>query len=352
MATVEAATTVTPAPAAPAPTPTAEATPAEKPPEPVVRKKPVADPAKLEALREAKGLKPKEGSPESPKGSAGETKPANGSAGAGQDATTAKPGSPADGDPDLAMRLARIARQEDALRAARAEAEAVKGDLTSWREFKELKGKAPAEALGKLFTPEEREQLYWLLNDEVLAKDPQKPKDAAQLAREEAEKLLAERDAKAKEEANAAQAARARAHAEGFAKSVSDAFDTEHAKYPLARGVEVALEEHSFKDGTKGEVLVFRHGDISLSMGAEFEKGTKHTPASVLQFFQTERERQLEAAGYTRQKVEAQSGGEKPQSPNTATAGWQAGSGPSAKDDAKLTVRQSAEAIKRKHFKR
>jgi hypothetical protein len=79
--------------------------------------------------------------------------------------------------------------------------------------------------------------------------------------------------------------------------------------------------------------------------------GRRRTRQQVLDHFQKVYESEIEAAGYTRQKVEAQPGGEGPRGTNTITSEWSAGAGAASSDHGK-SRRESSEEIKRRHFKR
>ena len=333
MPTVEAASPATPAPAA-APAPGAPATPpaAETPPAPAetpppARDKPRADPSKVRAILEERANRGKPTSARTPPAPAeAEAAPAA--------AEPPKKPDPGEGDPDLALRLARIATAEDRARVATAEAKKVEAELREYRAWKETKARDPLAVVVQNLTPEQQTELYWKLNDHVLKSDPDRPKDPAELARQAAREEWERLDKERQERERGSKETQFEQARTWYVGEVAKTFDASPAKWPAiaARGVAA--------------------GDIHAFAEAEFKRtGTAPDAATVLDHFQREYEAQFEAQGYTRRKVEAQPGGEKPRSgTTTVTQEWSAGAGaPSSKPDSEKSLRELREEIKRKH---
>jgi hypothetical protein len=324
-------TTSTPPPpteTAPPPTEGGE-TPAPKP-----RKQ--ADPEKVKAILEHAS----KGSPAStaetpPTGSSDGAASRNGAADAASSSKSSSGADAPDGDPALAKRLVRIAQAEDAARAAKAEAEASKAELAELRTWKEARSKDPLAAALHGLSDEQQDALYWSLNDRLLKRDPATPPDPAEVARkaarEEWERAQAERDAASKKQ-QTDQETQAQAW---YVGEVGKAFEAAPDKWPAVKARGVA------------------EGDIHSHAEAEYKRtGKVPDAAAVLDHFQRKYEADLEAAGYTRQKVEAQPGGTKPKPQSeTVTNEWSAGSVPPP-SSSEETLHEQRERIKRKHFKR
>jgi hypothetical protein len=242
-----------------------------------------------------------------------------------------------DGDPDLALRLAKVARAEDRARSATKEAESVKTELVEYRGWKEARAKDPVAAATAGLTPEQRDAVFWALNKEILEADPGRAKDpldeARRVAREELERIGKERtesDAKAQDQVRDQAAA-------SYVEGVATIFNAGPTKWPAvaAWGIQA--------------------GDIHTFAQEQWTKdGTVPDATTVLDHFEKQHQARIEAAGYTRQKVEAQPGGEgTANGTKTITNEWSAGAGTaSGKPDHEQSRRESSEAIKKRHFKR
>lgn len=310
------------------------------------KEKPRADPAKVKAILEARAARHNQGAAPSPdpkaslSGSGGRA--ADGASPSSSTPTAdvasadgASPAKPADGDPDLALRLARIAKGEDQARAIIKEAATVKTELVEYRAWKEARAKDPIAAATAGLTEEQEDKVYWHLNDKILAKGG-KEADPAESARKAAREEI-ERDRKERQDAEGKQRTDAHTQAqEWYVGEVSKVFQADPKKWPAvaARGVSA--------------------GDIHAFAEEQWKKdGTAPDAAAVLGHFQGLYETEFEAAGYTRQKVEAQPGGEGPRGTTTVTNEWSAGAGPASNGEGHgKSRRELSEEIKRKHFKR
>lgn len=237
------------------------------------------------------------------------------------------------------MRLARIAKAEDAARLAKKEAEAVKGELAELRAWKETRGKDPLAAATQGLSKEQKAALYWTLNDEILAEAGGQPQETEE---QRVTRLVNERLAAAKKEQEEA-SGKAQQEARDAA---GDAYLTDVAK---------TLSASPAKWPAVGLFGVSR-GDIFAHVKEHYEKtGKTATEAEVLDHFEKQLQPRLEAAGYTRQKVEAPPGGEgtakAANGTKTITNEWSAGAGGADADHAKLSRRKSSEEIKRRMLK-
>jgi hypothetical protein len=310
---------------------------------PAPKEKPRVDPAKVKAILDARAARHNQGATPSPDPKA--SSPASGRPGAdgaspssstptadAASADGASPAKPADGDPDLALRLARIAKSEDQARATIKEAASVKTELVEYRAWKEGRAKDPIAAATAGLTEEQEDKVYWHLNDKILAKGG-KEADPAESARKAAREEI-ERDRKERAEAEGKTRDESYEQAKvWYVTEVAKVFEASPKTWPAvaARGVSP--------------------GDIhTYSQGYWTEHGTAPDAAAVLGHFQKLYETEIEAAGYTRQKVEAQPGGEGPRGTTTVTNEWSAGAGP-ASNGSGHSRRESSEEIKRKHFK-
>lgn len=254
------------------------------------------------------------------------------------------------------MRLARLAKSEDKARETIKTAKALEPEIAGAKSLASLKGlidpligksEVPREQAAQVLaglekvglSAEQREVLYWLLNDEVITKDPAKPKsakeEAAEAAREEFERLKRE-EAEGTAKAEEKQLSELRA---GFVAGINKLYGTAegNANWP---GVSAAVRLGRLSEG-----------DIYSYVDAEILRtGAAPNATAVLDHFNKKFEGEFEAAGYTRQKVEAQPGGEKPK-PTTVTTEWTAGTVPkAAEDEEKLSTHESAERTKKKFF--
>ena len=325
----------------PAAAPAASPEPAKPAPEaapPPVKEKPKVDPAKVKAILDARDARHNQGAPPSPDpkapssptpSSAAEAKPPKPNG----ESSPSKDGSPADGDPDLALRLARIAKSEDQARATIKEAATLKTELVEYRTWKEGRAKDPIAAATAGLTEEQEDKVYWHLNDKILAKGG-KEADPAESARKAArEEIKREREEREAAEGKTRDESYEQAKV-WYVTEVAKAFEASPKTWPAvaARGVSP--------------------GDIhTYSEGYWKQHGTAPDAAAVLGHFEKLFETEFEAAGYTRQKVEAQPGGEGPRGTTTVTNEWSAGAGP-ASNGVGHSRRESSEEIKRKHFKR
>lgn len=336
--TVEAAPTASPAPAASQPTTAAAPPPKEGAPPPK------AEPGReerLAALRAAKGLNGSTAASTadatSPQGSTTSAPLAGAESNAGSAAEPASKDSatadPLEGDSKLALRLARIAKEKEAVRARDAKLKEREGDLAKFDAFKAARtaGKR-IDALKALFDEGEiTTDLFNELTDHVLASEPAKPQTEDDKIKAKVDEALTAKEKAAEEAAQN----RRKEIQETYTGAVAKVFEGEAKRWPLiaSRGVEA--------------------GDIHSYVEAEFKRsGQVPSPEAVLDHFQRSYEADLEAAGYTR-KVEAAQGGQRPTS-ETVNPQWtrDRGAPEATVDESKMSLRESREAIKRRFFDR
>jgi hypothetical protein len=309
-------------------------------PEP--KPKPQPDPAKVKSILAHKaarsGTAPIAESPTTASSSA-EKGATSGAADAKADSSksSSTPASAPEGDPDLALRLARVARAEDSARIVKKEAEALKGELVEYRGWKEARAKDPVAAATAGLTDEQKEAVFWALNDHVLKTDPGRAKDPIEEAKRAALEAVDKRDQERTESETKAQTEARTAAAAEYVGGIGTLFNATPTKWPAVAAWGVPA------------------GDIHTFAQEHYSKtGTVPDAATVLDHFEKAHQARIEAAGYTRQKVEAQPGGEgTANGTNTITHEWSAGAGAaSARPDHEMSRRESSEEIKRRRFKR
>lgn len=337
------------APTAPTPTPTAAAPtgppasgtppPAETPSQ--AKPKPQPDAAKVKEILAHKAARsgtgpapPAESPPTSSLPAKGDGKPGDAAAAS---TDSSKSSSTTEGDPDLALRLARVARAEDSARVVKKEAEALKGELVEYRGWKEARAKDPVAAATAGLTDEQKEAVFWALNDHVLKTDPGRAKDPIEEAKRAALEAVDKRDQERTESETKAQTEARTAAAAEYVGGIGTLFNASPTRWPAVAAWGVPA------------------GDIHTFAQEHYSKtGAVPDAATVLDHFEKAHQARIEAAGYTRQKVEAQPGGEgTANGTNTITQEWSAGAGAaSARPDHEMSRRESSEEIKRRRFKR
>lgn len=310
--------------AAPPPEPAAQPPPRQKGP----------DPAKVKAILEAREARGRAGSAPAPSASAtGTPAAANPETAPG----TAAPAAAEEGDAALAKRLARLATQEEQIRSGRAELEKERAGLTEYRAWKDARAKDPAAAVLQHMTEPEQDALYWKLHERILSDDAAKGKAATpeEVARRIAREELAAREKDQETSRETAKAAELESARGWYVGTINEAFNKDIKKWPAiaARGV------------TAGDIHTFAEDHYK-------REGSAPDAATVLDHFQRKYESEFEANGYTRQKVEAQPGGERPRGETTTvTSEWSAGSVPSSEGaNGEQSLKESKEEIKRRHF--